>query len=123
MSQENQVLNLPEFVTRNTLYFSSDVFDKAMFIQTGVTLKYFTKYTMDAFQPLLGEFYIQNREEIGNFPMLDVFINARVRRTRIYLKAEHLNTIWSQEYNYYSAPNYPYRDFVIRFGVVWNFLS
>ncbi|NCQ16004.1 MAG: putative porin, partial [Flavobacteriales bacterium] len=22
---------------------------------------------------------------------------------------------------YYSAPNYPYRDFVVRFGIVWNF--
>jgi len=23
--------------------------------------------------------------------------------------------------NYLSAPNYPYRDFNIRFGLVWNF--
>ncbi|NDK19012.1 MAG: putative porin, partial [Zetaproteobacteria bacterium] len=24
-------------------------------------------------------------------------------------------------YNYFSAPNYPYRDLSIRFGLVWNF--
>ena len=122
VTQDNQVLNLPQLVTRNTLYFSSDVFKKAMFIQTGVTFKYFTAYNMNAYNPLLGEFYIQNNEELGGYPLLDFFINAKVRQTRIYLKAEHLNSIFSEP-NYYSAPNYPYRDFVIRFGLVWNFFS
>ncbi len=123
VSQDAAVFNVPQLVTRNTLYFSSDIFDKAMFLQTGVTLKYFSAYNMNAYHPLLSEFYVQNREELGAFPLIDVFINARVRQTRIYFKAEHLNTVWSQEFNYYSAPNYPFRDFVIRFGLVWNFFS
>ncbi len=123
VSQANQVLNLPQLVTRNTLYFSSDVFKKAMYIQTGVTLKYFTSYNMDAYNPVLGEFYIQNNEELGGFPMLDFFINARVKQTRIYLKAEHFNSSFGTTNKFYAAPNYPYRDFVIRFGLVWNFFS
>tara|TARA_B100001750_G_scaffold248622_1_gene282722 strand:- start:262 stop:2262 length:2001 start_codon:yes stop_codon:yes gene_type:complete len=123
VSQANQVLNVPQVVTRNTLYFSSDVFKKAMYLQTGVTLKYFTKYCMDAYNPLLGEFYIQNDEEFGGYPMLDFFINAKVQQTRIYLKAEHFNSSFGNPSQFYSAPNYPYRDFVIRFGLVWNFFS
>ena len=123
ITQETNVLNVPDLVTRNTLYFSSDIFKKAMYLQTGVTFKYFTSYNMNGYHPLLSEFYVQNREEQGGFPLIDVFINARVRQTRIYLKAEHLNTIWDKSYNFYSAPNYPYRDFVIRFGLVWNFFS
>ncbi|WP_166523633.1 putative porin [Flagellimonas ochracea] len=122
VTQEENVMNLPQLVTRNTLYFSSDVFKKALFLQTGVTFKYFTSYNMNAFNPLLGEFYIQNNEEFGGYPLMDVFINAKVRQTRIYLKAEHLNSIFSEP-SYFSAPNYPYRDFVIRFGLVWNFFS
>ena len=93
-----------------------------MYLQTGITFKYFTSYTMDAYNPLLGEFYSQNTEKLGGFPMLDFFINARVQQTRIYLKAEHFNSSFSG-YNFYAAPNYPYRDFVIRFGLVWNFFS
>jgi hypothetical protein len=122
VTQDKQVLNVPQLVTRNTLYFSTDAFKKAMFLQTGITLKYFTSYNMNAYNPLLGEFYIQNREEFGGFPMLDFFINAKVRQTRIYLKAEHFNSSFSEP-NFYSAPNYPFRDFVIRFGLVWNFFS
>lgn len=123
VSQANKVLNLPQFVTRNTLYFSSDVFRKAMFLQTGITFKYFTAYNIDAYNPVLGEFYIQNDEKLGGFPLLDFFINARIQQTRIYLKAEHFNSSFGKSYNFYAAPNYPYRDFVIRFGLVWNFFS
>ncbi len=122
VSQSSPVLNVPDLVTRNTLYYSSDVFKKAMFLQTGITFKYFTTYNMDAYNPLLAEFYVQNREELGGFPMLDFFINAKVRQTRIYLKAEHFNSSFTGN-SFYAAPNYPYRDFVIRFGLVWNLFS
>ncbi len=122
VAQDRNVLNVPDLVTRNTLYFSSDVFKKAMYLQTGITFKYFTSYTMDAYNPVLAEFYVQDKEKLGGFPLLDFFINARVKQTRIYLKAEHFNSSFTG-YNFYSAPSYPYRDFVIRFGLVWNFFS
>ena len=118
--QDNNVLNVPELTMRNTLYYSSHVFKKAMYLQTGVTLNYFTAYYMDAYNPLLAEFYVQTEKAYGAFPRLDFFVNAKIRQTRIYFKAEHLNSAFSG-YNYYSAPNTPYRDFIIRFGLVWNF--
>lgn len=114
------VLNVPELNLRSTLYYSSHLFKKALFLQTGVTLNYFSKYNMNAYDPVLAEFYVQNEQEIGEFPRLDFFLNAKIRQTRIYLKAEHFNAAFTG-YDYYSAPNYPYRDFSIRFGVVWNF--
>ncbi|SDR65600.1 Putative porin [Formosa sp. Hel1_31_208] len=114
-------LNLPELVTRNTFYYSNHFFkNDALFLQTGITFNYFTKYYMDGYDPLLAEFYTQNRVMLGDFPRLDFFINAKVRQTRIYLKAEHLNASFTG-YDYFSAPNNPYRDFNIRFGIVWNF--
>lgn len=120
--QDDAILNVPKFVVRNTIYFSDDIFKKAMFIQTGITLNYFSSYYANHYNPVIGEFYIQNTKKIGDFPMLDLFINARVRQTRIYLKAEHFNSVFSGN-KYYSAPNYPYRDYLIRFGLVWNFFQ
>ncbi|ADV48111.1 hypothetical protein Celal_0777 [Cellulophaga algicola DSM 14237] len=122
VSQSNDILNVPQFTTRNTLYYSKEIFKKAMFLQTGVTFKYFTSYNMNSYNPLLGELYIQNAQSLGGFPVIDFFINAKVQQTRIYLKAEHLNSSFSG-YNYFSAPDNPYRDFIVRFGVVWNFFS
>ncbi|WP_156168925.1 putative porin [Kordia jejudonensis] len=122
VTQTGDIFNVPELVTRNTLYYTDNWFKKALFIQTGVTFSYFTEYNADGYNPLIGEFFSQNQQKIGNFPRIDVFINAKVRRTRIYLKAEHLNSSLTG-YDFFSAPNYPYRDFVVRFGLVWNFFS
>lgn len=123
VDQDQEVLNLPQYVTRNSLFYSSHVFKKAMYLQTGVTFKYFGEYYMDVYNPLMAEFYVQTQEKIGNYPLLDFLINAKVRQTRIFLKAEHFNTLFTTQPKYYAAPNYPYRDFVIRFGIVWNLFS
>lgn len=111
---------VPEVVTRNTFYYSSYVFKgKPMYLQTGVTFKYFTSFKANAYNPLLSEFVLQNNTEIGNFPVLNFFANAQIRRTRIFLKVENLNASFTGR-TYYSAPNYPYRDLTVRFGIVWN---
>lgn len=122
VDQAANIVNVPELTTRSTLYFSDHVFKKAMLLQTGITFQYFTKYYGNDYNPLIGEFYVQNETKFGDFPLLDFFVNARIKQTRIYLKAEHFNSSFTG-YNYYSAPNYPYRDFMIRFGLEWNFFK
>ncbi len=122
VTQEDDILNVPKIVTRNTLYFSDYVFKKAMLLQTGFTFQYFSKYNANDYNPLIGEFYVQNNKKIGDFPLIDFFVNARVQQCRIFLKAEHFNAGFTGR-DYYSAPNYTYKDFVIRFGLVWNFFQ
>ncbi len=116
----NDILNLPELVSRNTFYYSTDMFKKALYLQTGFGVKYFSGFYMNGYDPLLSELYVQNEKEIGGFPIIDFFINAKIQQTRLYFKFEHFNSSFTG-YNYYSAPNYPYRDFTFRFGLVWNF--
>lgn len=122
VDQEADVLNVPEIVTRNTLYFSDYFFKKALYLQTGITVNYFTKYYANEYNPVIGEFFVQDQKEIGNFPMLDFFINVRIRQTRFFLKAEHFNSAMTGN-TFFSAPAYPYRDFTVRFGLVWNFFQ
>lgn len=122
VDQEDAILNVPEITTRNTLYFSQHVFKKAMYLQTGFTFQYFTSYFSNKYNPIIGEFYVQNTTKIGNFPLIDFFVNARIRQTRIFLKAEHFNSAFTGN-NFYAAPNYPYQDFMIRFGLEWNFFK
>ncbi|MFM2369344.1 MAG: hypothetical protein RL619_1644 [Bacteroidota bacterium] len=121
--QQDNVLNVPEIVTRNTFYYSSYFFKKkALFLQTGVSFNYFTKYFANDYNPVIGEFFVQNKKEIGNYPNFDFFINAKIQRTRIYLKVEHFNSSLSGN-NFYSSSNNPSRDLTIRFGLVWNFFN
>lgn len=121
-SQQKAILNVPELVIRNTIYYTNYLFKKALFLQTGMTLNYFTNYLANDYNPVIGEFFIQDKKAIGNYPNLDFFVNARIQRTRIFLKAEHFNSAFTGN-NFYSSPSYPYRDFTVRFGVIWNFFN
>ncbi|WP_235869137.1 putative porin [Polaribacter aquimarinus] len=119
VSSGSSVFRVPELVTRNTFYYTDYWFKgKPMLVNIGTTFKYFTKYKVNAYNPLLSEFTLQNTQEIG-FPTIDVFFNAQVRRTRLYFKIDNVTSSFSKK-NYFSSPNYPYRDFTIRFGLVWN---
>ncbi len=119
VSGGSAVFRVPELITRNTLYYSDYWFKgKPMQVQIGATFNYFTAYKANAYNPLLAEFTLQNSEEIG-FPSVDIFFNAQIRRTRLYFRIDNaLSDVGNR--NYFSAPNYPYRDFTIRFGLVWN---
>ena len=119
-SLSNEIIHIPQIVSRNTIYYTTHMFRKALFLQTGFGVKYFSKFYMNGYDPLLSELYVQNEKRIGEFPIIDFFINAKIQQTRLYFKFEHFNSSFTG-YNYYSAPNYPYRDFTFRFGLVWNF--
>ena len=66
--QDSDILNVPTFVTRNSFYFASHLFNKAMYLQTGIGFNYFTKYYANQYNPLLGEFAVQTTEKTGSFP-------------------------------------------------------
>ncbi len=122
-------LNVPEWLTRNTVAYSTDLFNKALYIQTGFSFKFFTDYYADQYNPLIGEFITQNNIKIGEYPLVDFFLNAKIQQTRVFLKIENLSGKIEHlinedaKYDYYAAPYTPYRDFSIRFGLVWNFFQ
>jgi hypothetical protein len=122
VDQQDAILNIPEIVTRNTFYYSNYLFKRALFLQTGIVLNYFTNYYANEYNPVIGEFFVQNEKQIGNHPNFDFFINAKIQRTRIYFKAEHFNSSLMGN-NFYASPNNPSRDFTIRFGLIWNFFN
>ena len=122
-------LNVPEWLIRSTFMLTSSLFNNSLFFQTGATFFYFTEFYADQFNPLLSEFVSQNNIKIGNYPRVDVFFNAKIQSSRIFLKLEnvsapikHLINI-DAPYNYYSGPFVPYRDFSVRFGIIWNFFD
>lgn len=119
--QGSSVFRVPELVTRNTLYYQ-DYFFKGnpLEAQIGITFKYFSKYFANEFNPILNEFYIQNNTKIGGYPMLNVFVNGKVRRTRIYFIVENITANFTGR-NYFATPSQPLTDLKMRLGLVWNF--
>lgn len=114
------LLPTPDFVTRNSFYYQDHWFEKATFIQTGITFNYFTDFNSNMFNPILNEFVVQDFTQLEGFYNLDIFFNAKVRSARLFFVFENATNLFEGNTNF-TAPGYSLRDFRFRFGLVWNF--
>jgi hypothetical protein len=115
-----ELFSLPAYVFRTSLYYSRHFYRKNLFVQTGITFKYFDRFYPRAYHPVFSDFVLQDYKEIGNYPLVDYFVNFKVKRFRFYFKLEHFNALVTYKNpNYYAAPLQPIRDFSIRFGLRW----
>lgn len=124
VTQNEAYLPLPDLIARATVFWQSKVFDGKAEMQIGLNANYFTEFQSREFFPVTNEFMIQRVnpdfgiQKIGGYPILDFFINMKVDRMRIYLRADHFNAMWGEN-NYYSAPFTPFRDFKFQIGFKW----
>jgi hypothetical protein len=120
----DNVLSLPTYVTRATFYFNDYYYHRNLFVQAGATLKYFDSFYANSYNPLLADFNAQNTQKIGNYPLVDVFVNFKVKRFRFFANLEHVNALLEYKNpKYYTAPLQPYRDFSVRLGLRWIFFN
>lgn len=117
-----EVLPIPELLTRNTLYVEFALFKKALKCVVGGEVKYFSNYNSPSYVPAIGDFVVRNERTIGNYPLIDVFANVKIRKATVFLKYEHVNQ-GLQSYTYYAAPHYPFPDRIFRVGISWRFFN
>jgi hypothetical protein len=113
-------IQLPVFAATQSYYFSFDLFKKALRMQTGIDASYNTSYYADAWMPATRQFFLQKNKKIGNYVYLDVFMNFRIKRAKLFLALDHFNS-GLFGYKYYLIPHYPAADRALRFGVSWIF--
>jgi hypothetical protein len=117
----SQIIRIPKLVYRGSIFYEF-TFGGAMKLQPGVEVLYFSKYLAYAYMPVTSQFYLQNRQWVGDYPFVDFFVNMKVKQVRFFVKLEHLNHgIGSQEYLLF--PNYPQRARAFRVGLNWIFLN
>lgn len=114
------VIRLPQFVFIHSLYYTGRWFRKAVEVQVGFDITYYTEYFGDAYMPALGQFYLQDERKLGNYPFLNFFFNMQIKHASIFFKSEHINSGFSGS-NYFLAPHMPGPDRSLKIGVRWMF--
>ena len=126
-SSDNNVIRVPLFASKNSLYADIFLFHRALHMQTGFDIRYHTKYYADGWNPVLGAFYRQDDVEVGNYLVTDFWITLQIKRASIYLKASHFNApienLTSFTPAYFSLPHYPMEGFGLYWGVTWKFFN
>jgi hypothetical protein len=118
-TSDKTVLRLPALSAYSTLYYSHYLF-KVMQIQLGAELYYNTPFYADGYNPATTQFHIQDKSKIGGFPVVNAYVNAKLKRTSAFIKMSHANSMINGT-NFFSAPDYPLGQMVVRFGFLWSF--
>lgn len=116
----SEVLPLPVVSLYTNLYLRFKI-AKVLKTEFGADMKYFTEYNAPDYSPVIGMFMNQNKqkkEKVGNYPLLSVYANFDLKRTRFYVMYHHFN---QSDGRYFWSPNYPMNPASIRFGLSWNF--
>ena len=117
-----QYLRLPEWYSIHRLSFTSTLFKKTLEYQIGAQLRIHTPYLADGFQPLIGQFYLQNQATNTSYPNMDAFLNIRIADFRFFINAQNIGDYFRTDF-YYPLYQYPLFDATIRFGFRWVFLD
>jgi hypothetical protein len=118
--QGTTVLRLPAFMGNVAVYYTQPLFHGAATFQPGLNFFYNTSYYADNYNPATRSFYLQDHKEIGNYLYMDVFINVKIQRARLFVTYTHFNASFMGR-NYYTTPGYPMQDGAFKFGVAWRF--
>ena len=104
----------------------------------GADARFFTKYYAPDYCPALGQFAVQEDVSLasdessedavsrmvktGNYPIVNVYANFHLKRTRFFVMMSHVNAGTGKK-NYFLTPHYPLNGRVLRLGISWNFFN
>ena len=123
-SSNSEILDLPLVTVRSAGYFEQLIrFLKTggkLNLQLGADVTYNTVYHPYAYMPATGRFYRQDNVTAGDYPFINVFLNLKIKRTRIFVMFDHVNSKL-MGYDYLMVPSYPMNIRMLRYGLAWTF--
>ena len=122
-SSNQTVLPLPDLSLYHNFYLLTRLFKKVLTVQLGADVRYFTEYNAPAYQPAISQFVLQpeeNQVKIGGYPIVNVYANLHLKRTRIFVMMYHVNAGMGNR-NSFLVPHYPINPRLLKLGVSWNF--
>ena len=122
-SSNQTVLPLPKLSLYHNLYLLAKLFKKVLTVQLGGEVVYFSKYKAPAYTPAIQQFHLQptdDQVDIGGYPIINVYANLHLKRTRIFAMMYHVNQGMGSA-NSFLVPHYPINPRLFKIGISWNF--
>ncbi len=121
-SSNETILPLPQLSLYHNFYILGKL-AKVLTVQLGADVRYFTAYNAPAYTPAIQQFNLQatdDQVEIGGYPIVNVYANLQLKRTRLFAMMYHVNAGMGSR-NYFLVPHYPLNQRLFKIGVSWNF--
>lgn len=118
-SSNKDALPLPAFSIYSNLYVNFTAF-RVLNLQVGVDCDYYTRYRGVNYQPATMAFTVGDDWQIGNFPFMDLYVNAKLYKVKFYVLYSHFNQGWFTK-DIFSMPLYPVNPCRLLFGLSVDF--
>ncbi len=119
---DKQYVRLPELVGYTSLYFMTDMFNKALTLQIGLDAKMNSNFYGYAYMPATAVFYLQDDQKFGFYPNLGFFVGAKIKRFRVFAKLSNYNSLFMKP-TFFSLYRLPDNPFAFNFGISWEFYN
>jgi len=118
-STQADYLHLPVFTGYLSLSYKT-VISKVMHTILGFDVRYNTEFFADAYEPATGRYHWQDEQKIGNYPVIDLHANLKLKRTRAFFQLKNAGSGFLPG-DFWSAPDYPLYRRTFRLGIAWSF--
>ena len=122
-SSNESIIPLPQFTIYSNLYLKFIAF-KVLKLQLGVDCDYYTSYYGLDYQPATMSFHVQgdDKVKVGNYPLINAYVTARLYRTRFYVLWSHVNQGMLSK-NSFVLPHYPMNPRRLEIGLSIDFAN
>ena len=113
---------MPLIAIYSSNYWHQSLFKGALVADLGFDLYFTTKYRASSYMPATGIFHLQDKNDVGAYPFVDVFIAFRIKTTRIFASYNNiLQSVGFAGNDFFTANPYPMKPRHFRLGLVWYF--
>lgn len=120
LENADDAMQVPELFVNAQLAYANIWVHGNFDFQVGVDVHWKSEYYAYGYDPAIQQYYTQQQVKAPDFPLVDLFLNAKIIRGRIFLKYNNLLKAFTKSANI-PTPFYPGVVNVIDFGFDWSF--
>jgi hypothetical protein len=122
-NNRSDVVRLPAWFSKNSLYYEGPMFKKNMRLTIGFDFRINAAFTPDGYNPMNWQFHLQDTLRQQAYPWLDAFVAFKVQSFRFFLRYENMYNFIEPSRVFYQTAAYPQPLKGIRFGINWRFMD
>ena len=122
LKNDDGALQIPQLFVNSQLSYEGPFFKGNLHVQFGVDAHWQSTYKALGYETSIQQFYVQNSSTSPSFLLADVFLNAKIKRGRIFFKYQNLVQAFTKE-GYIPTPTYPGQRNLLDFGFIMLFFD
>ncbi|MCB0563258.1 MAG: hypothetical protein KDD01_02655 [Phaeodactylibacter sp.] len=115
-------IRLPSIYSKHSLYYAGKWF-KVLDVRVGFDLRFNNSFYAPYYNPVTGQFQLQDSREVEFYPATDAFFSMRVTKFRAFFKWENATAALITDQLFYQTAYYAHPSSVFRLGIKWRFLN